>query len=336
MPLFSVVPCEQDSFVSIEGYSKAQWKKTLPLALGIHLVVLILMLLPASLFEFRHNREEIYTVNLFEAREAAPARKEAPPAPAVQKKEVVPPPPPPVVKKVETPPVVKPEVVEKIEPVVPQPEKVVSTSTEVVSLKPRQVKKEVKPKPVEEKIDKSEEIKVDQALNRIKTELSRKQAEQKTRQMQAEAAAAVDDAVAKIRESIHAQRLASRATTAQPAAGTGTGGSGTGRGPGGGSDAKLDAALKLYYVAVQQQIQDHWKLPEMQDWKKDLRAVVLVEVRSDGVVTKYEMEQKSDNIFFNQFVEKTLKESLPLPPFPADLDESSLEIGLVFHPSGLQ
>ncbi|MBI4792552.1 MAG: TonB C-terminal domain-containing protein [Deltaproteobacteria bacterium] len=333
MPLFTVVPCEQDNFVSIEGYARAQWKKTIALAVGIHLIVLILMLLPASLFEFRHNREEIYTVNLFEAREAAPARKEAPPPAAVQKKEVVQPPPP-VVKKVEAPPVKQPEVVEKIEPV-PPAEPVVSTSGEVVSLKPRLVKKEVKPKTVEKKVDKNEEIKVDQAVNRIKNELARKQAEKKARQMQAEAAAAVDDAVAQIRDSIRAQRLSST-TSAQPAAAAGTASGGSGGGAGGGSDAKLDAALKLYYVAVSQQIHEHWVLPEMQDWKKDLKAVVVVQVRNDGVVTKYEFEQKSDNIFFNQFVEKTLKESLPLPPFPADLDESSLEIGLVFHPSGLQ
>jgi len=332
MPLFADVPFEQDGFVSIEGYTRAQWKKTSALAVGIHLFVLILMLLPASLFEFRHNREEIYTVNLFEAREAAPARKEAPPPAAVQKKEVVQPPPP-VVKKVEAPPVKPPEVVEKIEPV-PPAEPVVSTSGEVVSLKPRLVKKEVKPKTVEKKVDKSEEIKVDQAVNRIKNELARKQAEQKARQMQAEASAAVDDAVAQIRDSIRAQRLASTTASKPAAAGTSSGGSGGG--PGGGSDAKLDAALKLYYVAVSQQIHDHWVLPEMQDWKKDLKAVVVVQVRRDGVVTKYEFEQKSDNIFFNQFVEKTLKESLPLPPFPADLNESNLEIGLVFHPSGLQ
>lgn len=335
MPLFADVPCEQDGFVSIEGYTRAQWKKTSALAVGIHLFVLILMLLPASLFEFRHKREEIYTVNLFEAREAAPARKEAPPPAAVQKKEVVQPPPP-VVKKAEVPPVKQPEIVEKIVPV-PPAEPVVSTSSEVVSLKPRLVKKEVKPKTVEKKVDKSEEIKVDQAVNRIKNDLARKQAEQKARQMQAEAAAAVDDAVAQIRDSIRSQRLSSGpATSRQPAAGTSSAGGNSGGGPGGGSDAKLDAALKLYYVAVQQQIQEHWVLPEMQDWKKDLKAVVVVEVSSDGVVTKYEFEQKSDNIFFNQFVEKTLKESLPLPPFPADLDESSLEIGLVFHPSGLQ
>ena len=200
MPLFADVPCEQDDFVSIEGYTRAQWKKTIALAVGIHLFVLILMLLPASLFEFRHKREEIYTVNLFEAREAAPARKEAPPPAAVQKKEVVQPPPPPVVKKVEVPPPVKqPEIVEKIVPV-PPAEPVVSTSSEVVSLKPRLVKKEVKPKTVEKKVDKNEEIKVDQAVNRIKNELARKQAEQKAKQMQAEASAAVDDAVAQAEE----------------------------------------------------------------------------------------------------------------------------------------
>ncbi|MBU4260657.1 MAG: TonB C-terminal domain-containing protein [Proteobacteria bacterium] len=325
MSPFADAPCEPGGrFVTIEGYAVKHRRKPLVLAIVIHVFIAMIMLLPASIFDFHRNREEVYTVNLFEALDSPPAKDVAKPPAQIKKKEEIPP--PPEVKKVEAPPPVKPPVVvEKIEPVIAT-ETESTAPAEVVSLKPRLVKKDVKPK----KVEKKDEVKVDQALNRIKNELNRRQAQQKAREMQAAAAVAVDDAVSKLREAIHAQRLSSSTTSSQvstrPSAG---GGSGT-------SDAKLDAALKLYYVAVSQKIHEHWVLPELQEWKKDLKAVVVVEVRSDGVVTRYEFEEKSGNIYFDQFVEKTLKESLPLPPFPADLDESNLEIGLVFHPSGLQ
>ncbi|MEW6519630.1 MAG: energy transducer TonB [Thermodesulfobacteriota bacterium] len=328
MSPFADAPCEPSGgFVTIEGYTAEHGRKPLVLAIAVHLVIVLVMLVPASLFDF-HTREEVYTVNLFDTMAPGPPAKEAAKPPPAVKKEI-PPPPPPEVKKIEPQLVKPPEVVEKMEPVV-STEAESQVPAEVVSLKPRLVKKEVKPK----KVEKKDEVKVDQALNRIKNELNRRQAQQKAREMQAEAAAAVDDAVSKIRDSIHAQRQLSSASSAAARSSTS---SAAGSGAGGGSgDAKLDAALRLYYVAVSQKIHEHWVLPELQEWKKDLKTVVVVEVRRDGVVTSYEFEQKSGNPFFDQFVEKTLKESLPLPPFPADLEEASLEIGLVFHPSGLQ
>ncbi len=337
-------PFNQDRFDTIEGYAEQNRKKPLVLAIAVHLAVVAIMLLPSSLFDFSRNREEIYTVNLFDAVESAPARPAPAPAPSpapVAKKQE--PPPPPVVKKIETPPVPIKEAV-----VVEKPEPVISTETEsvapaeVISLKPKAVKKDLKPKKVEIKPTPKEEIKVDQAINRLKNELNRKQAERKAKEMQVQAEAAVDDAVAKLRESIRTQgQWTSTARGVQPSVksqtSSGTSGSGSGIGTGaGGGDAKLDAALRRYYIAVSQKIHENWILPEMQEWKKDLKAVLVVNVRRDGVVTEYEFEEKSSNPFFDQFVEKTLKESLPLPPFPDDIEESSLEIGLVFHPSGLQ
>jgi hypothetical protein len=329
MSPFADAPSQSDEFLTIERYTEELWKKPIILAICIHLFVILLMLLPASFFQFKRNTEEIYTVNLFELSEPGPAKQEAPPAPPAppeikKPKEV----PPPEVKEVEPPPVKEPPPV--VEKVAPAPEAISTSTGEVVSLKPRQVKKEIKPKK-EEKPDKKQDVKIDQALNRIKSQLNKKQAEQKAKEAQASATAAVDNALAKIRDSIHASRTPPPSSAKQS-----TGTTGTGTGASGGGSAKLDAALRMYYIAVSEKIHEHWKLPESQDWKKDLKAVVVVKVQRDGEVTDYFFEEKSDNIIFNQFVEKTLKESFPLPPFPENLDESELEIGLVFHPSGLE
>ena len=98
----------------------------------------------------------------------------------------------------------------------------------------------------------------------------------------------------------------------------------------------MDAALKQYYIAVSQHIHRYWILPELQDWPRNLTAVYVVHVRRDGIVGRHYFETKSKDYYFNQFVEKTMKEAMPLPPFPEGLKDEELEIGLVFHPSGLE
>jgi len=277
-------------------------KKPLIFAVGIHLLIALFLLFPLDFFSSNLNIEEIYTVDLFDAEDSGPVKKIAP----------TPQPP-----KIITPPKSKPVITQQPKPVM----SLASAETrpgKVISLKPRLRKKDLR----KNKLTKAEQIKVDSALDRLKAQLNRKEAEKK-------AVAAADDAVSKLRDLLHA--TAPVVSTSPPAASTSAsvGGNGTG------SSSAMDAALKRYYVSVSQQIHEHWILPELQDWKTDLKSVVVVYVRRDGIVTKKIFEKKSDNRFFNQFVEKTLNDSLPLPPFPSDLKEQSLEIGLVFHPGGL-
>lgn len=80
---------------------------------------------------------------------------------------------------------------------------------------------------------------------------------------------------------------------------------------------------------------DHWVLPDLQNWDNALEAVLIIIIRKDGFVTDSFFERKSDNIYFNQFVLKALREASPLPPFPDQLDKNTLEIGLRFKPGEL-
>lgn len=276
-------------------------KKPLLFTVGLHLLSALLILFPPDFFSAHRNIEEIYTVDLFEAEDSGPAKK------------ITAPPPPP--KKIAPAPA-KSVVTEQVKPIT-STASVESTPGKVVSLKPRLTKKNIR----KNKVTQQEQIKVNSALDRLKAQLDRREAEKR-------AAAAADDAVSKLRDLLHTTApITAASAPAAPATGSASG-QGTG-------SSTMAAALKRYYVTVSQQIHQYWVLPELQDWKADLQSVVVVHVRRDGIVTKQYFEQKSDNRFFNQFVEKTLHQSLPLPPFPADLHEQSLEIGLVFHPGGL-
>ncbi|MEJ2270414.1 MAG: energy transducer TonB [Desulfobulbaceae bacterium] len=76
-------------------------------------------------------------------------------------------------------------------------------------------------------------------------------------------------------------------------------------------------------------------MPDLQNWDNSLEAVLIIKIRRDGTVTDTFFERKSDNIYFNQFVLKALKDAAPLPPFPDQLQENSFEIGLRFKPGEL-
>ena len=93
--------------------------------------------------------------------------------------------------------------------------------------------------------------------------------------------------------------------------------------------------MKQYLSAVYQKIHDHWILPDLQNWDNALEAILVIVIRRNGVVTDSSFEKKSDNIYFNQFVLKALKESSPMPPFPDQLEEETLEVGLRFKPGEL-
>ncbi|MFO7760831.1 MAG: energy transducer TonB, partial [Desulfobia sp.] len=96
------------------------------------------------------------------------------------------------------------------------------------------------------------------------------------------------------------------------------------------------AVLNQYLATVHRKIQANWILPEVTDWQEDLEAVISITVNRQGTLVRSQFEKHSDNVYFNRFIEKTIKRSSPLPPFPDTLKKEKLEIGLIFHPEGLQ
>ncbi|NOX24803.1 MAG: TonB C-terminal domain-containing protein, partial [Deltaproteobacteria bacterium] len=103
----------------------------------------------------------------------------------------------------------------------------------------------------------------------------------------------------------------------------------------GSSHAAMDKAKRQYYMAISRRIHDNWSLPEAQNWSPALEATIVIVVRRDGVVTRTFFEKKSANTYFDQYVEKTINDSTPMPAFPAAIREKQLEIGLRFRPSGM-
>ncbi|MEA2083631.1 MAG: energy transducer TonB [Thermodesulfobacteriota bacterium] len=278
----------------------SEWKIPISLAVGVHVLVFLAALIVPLIVNRQPRMPEVYTVNLFSATEISPAPATEQPRSPAEKKETPPAPPeiePPKPKaKVSIP--LTPEITSK--PAVPM------EKPQVVSLKPSKIKKMKKQKVVKD-------VLLSKALQRIHARAEEKKARQA-------ADRAINDAVSQLRNVLRSEN--SRAT--------GSAGGKTGEKP-----AVIDEILKRYYTAVYERVHTHWNLPDLQNWKDSLEAVVILEVRKDGIITSKFFEKKSDNHFFNQFVNKAIQEASPLPPFPLGLEKERLEIGLRFRPGEL-
>ena len=270
------------------------------LAVGVHMLVFLVAFFSPYLFHQRRKIPEVYTVNLYTVQDIGAARLTAPPQAKVTAA-------PPEVKKVEAkaPP--------KVEPTPPAPP---------AAAPPKAIS--TQPLPVKSKADLERLKKLKEAIN----------SQQKAKEAEKTAQERAREAVDAIKKSIQAQGAAKAPATGAPQAAVGTAqtGSATGAATGPSGSVMVDEILRRYLLAVNSQVQQHWKLPESQTWKNNLEAIIVIKVRQDGKVIDTFFEHRSESLTFNQYVERAIKEASPLPPFPAGFHQKDLEIGLRFRP----
>ncbi len=297
-------------------------------SLGLHLL-LAAFVVSAPLWANSPRRPvTVQTVRLFSAAEptASPAPRTPPP-----------PSPSPVPAQVPAAKASAPKVPAPRAPAVRPP--AASSSRKVVSLRPLKSKKRVRSAKVEEKVRQTR--REWERLQR-ETRLARLRAEEEARRM-------AQEAVEKIRRSYLSGGIASRKTPAsgrqsatsqvntqvntkvntqvntQPAGGR-TGGRG---------DQDVSVAKKRYYAAIMTHLSRFWTLPDTVDWNEDLEAVVVLWLRRDGTVIRWEFETRSASAPFNRFVEQTLDKAGAMPPIPPSLPDP-LELGIRFRPNELR
>ena len=285
------------------------WRKPFNISIGLHVIVMALAMLAPSLFDRQPRLPEIYTVNLFTATEVAEPEARASAKPAARQLE---------------PETKKPAV--SIQPSKPEVAPAVKTSiAKPISLQPLKEKVKLGKTKEEEELDKA---KLSQVVQRLKTSAAQKE----TREAADEAA---KDAVSKLADALKTSPAITTGTAAKAAGQSASTTQSAGISGPRGTGIEPDFYMKQYLSTVYQKIHEHWVLPDLQNWNNSLEAVLVITIRRDGVVTNSFFERKSDNIYFNQFVLKALKDASPLPPFPGQLKENTLEIGLRFKPGEL-
>lgn len=284
-------------YLSGRNYDDNDWKLPLILAVGVHLLTFIAAFSTPILFQRTPRIPEVYTVNLYTAPEMTK------PAPAPQIKA----PPPVKADKTVVPKIVKPAKL-------PKPK--------AVSLKP------LKQKLQKEKEKKEKELKEQMLANQL--ELLKNKIKQQEAEKDAKDAA--KDAIDKLADLYRSQQNAKTALQelVKPAPAIES------TGPAGEYDNNIRVeALARYKAQLFHHIHQHWTLPDLQSWEDSLEAVIVVLVKRDGTVINSYFDKRSDDINFNREVEKAIRLSSPLPPFPPELPKDEEELVITFFPGGM-
>lgn len=309
------------------GAIQPKWPAMLLISALLHVCTFGVILLVPGAVPTRDIKGSIYEVNLVDLpnrlgspeksakaekkESAAPkpaAAKVAAPKPAAPKPAAAPKPLPPQ-------PAVK-----KIAPIEKTPEKVIPIAKRTIE------------KPV--KADKPSETtsakRIDEALSKIEkqaaekkrredAERARREAAERAKQEVKKAAARddnlIDNAVARLEERMRT-----------------TGGSGEGGTSGGGSVQGI--SLRIYEMEVTNWIKSNWSYPVAltePEQRKDLVAVVLVKVKSDGSILDVMLREPSKSSVFDQSVLKAVERSDPLPPFPEGFKRLVEEFEITFN-----
>lgn len=322
------------------------WKLPFNLALGFHILVLLIAVFLPAIFKSKPKFADVYSVslvNIAEPVEQAPAAKVQDPGPPKAAAKPTPPPAAPPRIKTETPPIKKevapveepPKVVEKAEKPEPVKEEPVvePVPPKAVSLKPLKQKKvtpvkEVPPPPKKPEVDRREIQRLAEALREeeILTEKARiaREAFEQERKLLA--------------DSLKASEARSSAASAAGTASTAASGPSAARPTGSATAASPSGSSRLienqYNALLLSHLLQFWSVPEYM--QKDLTAVVALTIRQDGEVTTMEFESRSGDRMYDQFVNKTIEAAKPFPPIPPAMQKQTHEIGLRFKPGGIQ
>lgn len=318
-----------------------EWKLPLNLAIGLHVLLVLAVIFMPGLFHTRPILPETYTVNLVSMSPAQPktgaAGPKAEPAPRkvetarpevkikpveikkpepVVRKEIVPPPPVPVVKK-EAAPATPPVSEEK-----------------AISLKP--LKRKIQEEAAYDAL-------INERLHRLQMQEKRQQEREQKRRLEqihrqrvAESIRAEQTAEQEARIAADEVKQLLRSTASVKSTNTGTGSPNSGSDQSRGESSNLSPIENQYFAAITNRIQQFWALPEYKNWDPSLTATVVITINQDGTITSQSFEKRSGDKVFDQFVEKALRDAVPLPQIPAALKKSQIDIGLHFSPKGLQ
>ena len=292
------VPFSAGDFFVRQRDAEKGWQRPVSIAVALHILILVLSVFAPELLH-KKLLLDVDNVVMVSLPDSGPET----PQPAAEK---------PVEQAAPPEPAPEPEPVPKLEPVKPKVE--VAVPEPVEAPKPV-VAKAVSLKPVKKKkkLADPEKIVREQTEQQRLKEIARARLEEQTAQREAEQARAA------LAEMI-------KARSAKPAASSSAKGSSARKGV-------QSIVSQQYLMSVGARVQQFWILPEMRQWDARLETVVVLTILQDGTVSKVEVEQKSADPYYDQFVMKTIESASPMPPFPKLMGEDAIEIGLVFRPN---
>ncbi len=282
------------------------FRNPLLFSVGIHLGIALIVFMPTSFFH-RAETPEIYSVNLIDLSELWPEPEPMQPPPAK-----------PVIKQEQAK-----EPVVSTKPIlstrnIPQP------PTEIKILRPRKVKIDLR----------KDQPPIDQTMVFAALERMRQQEQLQAHEELARAEEKVKKANSEALQALRTSILTRQADLADsnPLSVSANQNNSTGGGQQAGQRA--NSVLTQYIATMGQHIGEYWRLPEGQKWDNSLSTIVIVKIKTDGIVISAKIDAPSKSRQFDRFVIETIDKASPLPPVPAELPNIPLK--LHFYPQGLQ
>jgi len=102
------------------------------------------------------------------------------------------------------------------------------------------------------------------------------------------------------------------------------------------ADSFSNAPMQEYIGVVWSKIKNNWILPPTLSPKENIEAIIAVRINRSGALEMASFEKRSGNRYFDDAALKAIKRSSPFPPFPNRLTDTSIDIGIRFHPSQLR
>jgi len=170
----------------------------------------------------------------------------------------------------------------------------------------------------------------------VKRKKEKRREVKKTKKPRVSPSRLIDRAVSKIEKKVKAKKsdhLAQAISKIQAQA-EGAAEKGSVRG-----NAESGITIRMYQMAVEEQIKSNWSYPVASISTKklrDLEAIVLVKVKENGTIMKSWFKERSSNSIFDGSVLKAIERSDPLPPFPEGYRKSYDEIEIRFNLSELE
>jgi len=97
--------------------------------------------------------------------------------------------------------------------------------------------------------------------------------------------------------------------------------------------AQTNFYVNAYYSQVTNLVNSHWLLPESgYDKGKKLLTVVSIRVNKDGLIQDVKIESESGDPLLDNSILIAIKRVGSFPPFPPEMPEDTIEIGLQFSP----
>lgn len=305
---------------------RVHWKIPLLCALSLHGIIFCGSLYAPDIFKAKPKFAEIQTVSLV----SIPS-----PVPTVPEREN------PVSTPKTSPRVVEKKVApaKKKAPIAEKPQQVTAPEAaepKMISLNPK--KKKIKKKHT---IEPDPAIVKAQKQEKVDRERAKKRARELARKIQQEAQLEEQAQLAEAKARLAQQALEEERALLRPAAKTppvtqqsglpGDSGQTTGQ-----ITANSSSIIEnQYFATVTGVIQSHWAVPPNLEKRTDLQATVVVTVNQDGRIIDMFFEKHSGDRIFDQFVQRSLDASNPLPPIPPAMGKQRIEFGFKFSPRGV-